>query len=71
MFVRGCDTGFLTAICFAVPNRLGVPANFAAFYQGFATESVAKHNERVDETSTSNPQKVLSATILFNLKTPT
>ena len=71
MFVRGCDTGFLTAICFAFPNRLGVPANFAAFYQGFSTELLAKRNERVDETSTSNPQKVLSATIPLNLKNPT
>ena len=38
-------------------------ANFAAFYDGFSTESFAKCDARVDETPTSNPRKVLSATV--------
>ena len=65
------DTGRLILISFALRSRLIMLAKFAAFYEGFSTESFAKCDARVDETPTSNPRKVLSATVEMILNNPT
>ena len=57
LLVSACDTGRLELNCFAFYSSLGMPAKFATFDQRFSTNMAAKHNERVDETATSNSRK--------------